>query len=65
MTLRGKAAIVGFAELPTRRTYPGRTTLSLCAEAARLAMADAGLQKIFRNADYEVWTTAAPVAGGR
>ena len=45
MTLRGKAAIVGFAELPTRRTYPGRTTLSLCAEAARLAMADAGLQK--------------------
>jgi acetyl-CoA acetyltransferase len=43
MTLRGKAAIVGMAELPTRRTYPGRTTTSLCTEAARMAIADAGL----------------------
>lgn len=33
MTLRGKAAVVGFGELPTLRTYPGRTTHSLCAEA--------------------------------
>ena len=32
MTLRGKAAIVGIGEVPTRRTYPGRTTYSLCAE---------------------------------
>jgi acetyl-CoA acetyltransferase len=45
MTLRGKAAIVGIGELPTRRTYPGRTTNSLCTEAARLAIADAGLRK--------------------
>jgi hypothetical protein len=28
-------------------------------------LADAGLQKIFRNADYEVWARAAPVAVGR
>jgi acetyl-CoA acetyltransferase len=45
MTLRGKVAIVGFGELPTRRTYPGRTTQSLCTEAARIAIADAGLRK--------------------
>jgi len=32
-------------ELPTRRTYPGGTTTSLCTEAARLAIADAGLRK--------------------
>jgi acetyl-CoA acetyltransferase len=45
MTLRGKAAIVGMGELPARRTYPGRTTPSLCTEAARMAIADAGLRK--------------------
>ena len=45
MTLRGKAAIVGIGEVPTRRTYPGRTTYSLCAEATRLAITDAGLRK--------------------
>lgn len=45
MTLRGTAAIVGFGELPTRRTYPGRTTYSLCTEATRLTIADAGLRK--------------------
>jgi acetyl-CoA acetyltransferase len=45
MTLRRKAAIVGMGELPTRRTYPGRTTTSLCTEAARIAIADAGLSK--------------------
>ena len=45
MTLRGEAAIVGIGELPTRRTYPGRTTNSLCTEAARLAIADAGLRR--------------------
>jgi 3-oxoacyl-[acyl-carrier-protein] synthase III len=45
MTSRGEAAIVGLSELPTRRTYPGRTTNSLCTEAARLAIADAGLGK--------------------
>ena len=45
MSLRGKAAIVGFSELPTLRNYPGRTTNSLCSEAIRLAIADAGLTK--------------------
>jgi acetyl-CoA acetyltransferase len=45
MTLRGKAAITGIAELPTRRSYPGRSQYGLCAEAARLAIEDAGLTK--------------------
>ena len=45
MSLRGKAAVVGFSELPTLRNYPGRTTNSLCSEAIRLAIADAGLTK--------------------
>ena len=45
MTLRGKAAIVGIGEVPTRRSYPGRTTYGLSAEAARMAIQDAGLGK--------------------
>ncbi len=45
MTLRGKAAIVGIGEIPTRRSYPGRTMYGLCAEAARLALEDTGLRK--------------------
>ena len=45
MTLRGKAAIVGIGEVPTRRSYPGRTTYGLSAEAARMAIQDAGLSK--------------------
>ena len=45
MTLRGKAAIVGIGEVPTRRSYPGRTMYGLCAEAARTAILDAGLRK--------------------
>lgn len=45
MSLKGKTAIVGIGEIPTQRTYPGRTTYSLCAEAARLAITDAGLRK--------------------
>lgn len=45
MSLRGAAAIVSFAELPTRRNYPGRTTLSLMAEVSRLAIQDARLRK--------------------
>lgn len=45
MSLRGKAAIVGFGELPTRRVYPGRSTMSLLAEAAKIALADAGLRR--------------------
>ena len=45
MALRGQAAIVGIGELPTARTYPGRSTLALLAEASRLAIEDAGLLK--------------------
>lgn len=45
MSLRGQAAIVGIAELPTRREYPGRSVIGLCAEAARGAIEDAGLRK--------------------
>jgi len=45
MSLRGRTAIVGIGELPTRRTYPGRSMQGLCAEAARLAIEDAGLRK--------------------
>ena len=45
MSLRGAAAIVGIGEIPTRRTYPGRTTHSLLTEASRLAIRDAGLRK--------------------
>ena len=43
--MRGAAAIVGFAEMPTRRTYEGRTAIGLMAEASRDAMADAGIRK--------------------
>ena len=45
MSLRGRTAIAGFYELPTRRTYPGRNTFSLLAEAARGAIGDAGLRQ--------------------
>ena len=38
MTLRGKAAIVGIGEVPTRRSYTGRTVYGLCADAARMAI---------------------------
>jgi acetyl-CoA acetyltransferase len=45
MSLRAQAAIVGIGELPTRRTAPGRTTVALMAEAAHLALEDAGIRK--------------------
>lgn len=45
MSIRGKAAIVGIGEVPTRRAYPGRTVWGLAAEAARLAIEDSGLKK--------------------
>jgi len=45
MTLRGKAAIVGIGEVPTRRDYPGRTTASLMTEASAMALQDAGIRK--------------------
>ena len=45
VSFRGQVAIVGIGELPTLRTYPGRTTNSLLTQAANLAIADAGLRK--------------------
>ncbi len=45
MTLRGKAAVVGIGEVPTRRLLEGRTLYGLCAEAAKMAITDAGLRK--------------------
>ena len=49
MTMRGAAAIVGFAEIPTRRTYQGRTAMGLMAEASRNAMVDAGIPLRHQN----------------
>lgn len=42
--LRGKVAIVGIGEPPMRRDWPGRTDYGLCAEAAAMAIQDAGLE---------------------
>src|SRR4051794_41118205 len=44
-TMRGEAAIVGIGELKPERTRPGRSAMSLLAEAAYLAIQDAGLTK--------------------
>ena len=45
MTLRGKAAIVGIGEVPTRRLLEGRTLYGLCAEAAGYAIQGRGSAK--------------------
>ncbi len=45
MSLRGRAAIVGIGEVPTRRVHEGRSMYGLCAEAASIALKDAGLDK--------------------
>lgn len=45
MSLRGKACIVGIGETDHRRSWPGRTERGLCAEAAAMAITDAGLRK--------------------
>jgi acetyl-CoA acetyltransferase len=45
MSLRGRTAIVGIGEIPTKRTYPGRSTVSLMTEAATLALQDARITK--------------------
>src|SRR5436309_8202831 len=44
-TLRGAAAIVGIGELKPERTRPNRDAMSLLAEAAYMAIQDAGLTK--------------------
>ena len=43
-TLRGKAAIIGIGQSPVGKV-PGRSPLWLAADAARKAIADAGLKK--------------------
>ena len=43
--MRGTTAIVGYAELPTRRQYPGKTMNGLLAEAARDAIEHARIRK--------------------
>lgn len=45
MSLRGKACIIGIGETVHRRDWPGRTERGLCAEAAAMAIADAGLKR--------------------
>jgi acetyl-CoA acetyltransferase len=44
MSLRGQAAIVGFCETPTLKSYGERSTLGLFAEVARGAADDAGIR---------------------
>ena len=44
-SMRGAAAIVGIGELKPERSRPGRDAMSLLAEAAYLAIQDAGLTK--------------------
>jgi acetyl-CoA acetyltransferase len=46
MSLRGETAIVGYGELANTRTNPmGRTHMGLLADAAAIALADAGIRK--------------------
>ncbi|MDP7619563.1 MAG: transporter, partial [Dehalococcoidia bacterium] len=45
MSLRGAAAIVGIAELPTQRTNPGRSSLGLIADVTREVIKDAHIRK--------------------
>src|SRR5581483_2199851 len=66
-TLRGAAAIVGIGELKPERTRPGRDAMSLLAEAAYLAIQDAGLTK--RDIDGmvvdEAWARPGPATARR
>lgn len=52
---RGKTAIVGVGEIPTGR-YPDRNAISFALDAARLAIADAGIAK--DEIDFVIPTTA-------
>ena len=45
MSLRGKAAIVGIGEVPTKRKIEGATTKGVCAKASIMAIEDARLRK--------------------
>ncbi|MBM3946908.1 MAG: thiolase family protein, partial [SAR202 cluster bacterium] len=44
MSLRGAGAIIGFAELPTQRSTPGRSSFGLIADATRAAVKDAHIR---------------------
>jgi acetyl-CoA acetyltransferase len=59
-SLRGKAAIVGIGELKPERARPGRGAMSLLAEAAYLAIQDAGLSK----RDIDGMIVEPPLFGG-
>ncbi|MBL4621252.1 MAG: thiolase family protein [Immundisolibacteraceae bacterium] len=58
MSLRGKAAITGFAEMPPQKRPEGKTSLGIIAEMARGAIADAGLEK----SDIDGLLTAASLS---
>jgi acetyl-CoA acetyltransferase len=45
MSIKGKAAIIGFAEMRPQKGAGGKTPLGIMAEVARDAIADAGLEK--------------------
>ena len=45
MSLKGKAAIIGFAEMTPQKGGGGKTPLGIIGEVAREAIADAGLKK--------------------
>jgi acetyl-CoA C-acetyltransferase len=45
MSLKGKAAITGFAEMSPQKDAEGRTPLGIMATVAREAITDAGLEK--------------------
>ena len=44
-SLRGEASIIGIGDLARQRSWPGKSSLGLCAEASKAAIEDAGLQK--------------------
>ena len=52
MTLRGKTAIVGISETPTRRRIEGATGMGLCAQVVREAIEDAGHLEVPRLERY-------------
>lgn len=45
MSLKGKAAVIGFAEMTPQKGGNGKTPLGIIGEVARDAIADAGLEK--------------------
>jgi acetyl-CoA acetyltransferase len=45
MSLKGKAAVIGFAEMTPQKGGGGKTPLGIIGEVSRDAIADAGLKK--------------------